>query len=238
MFRPGWKMTVFTALFAPLLFWLGTWQLEREQEKILLQQEYEAKQSATPVNADSIDWRRADLAFSNVQADGEFDNAHSFLLDNRVYEGKVGYELLSPFRTDSGLELLVNRGWIAQGATRAQLPAIRDIGGRVHIQGSVYVPLDKAFLLGEVEEMVSSSGPWVLQDIDIERIAAKLETQFAPYTIRLAPGSTGLEQANWQTVNMLPQKHRAYAVQWFAMLLVLIIMFVYFGFKNSHSDEG
>ena len=86
--------------------------------------------------------------------------------------------------------------------------------------------------------MVSSSGPWVLQDIDIERIAAKLETQFAPYTIRLAPGSTGLEQANWQTVNMLPQKHRAYAVQWFAMLLALIIMFVYFGFKNSHSDEG
>ena len=238
MFRPGWKMTVVTALFAPLLFWLGTWQLEREQEKILLQQEYEAKQSATPVDADSIDWRRADLAFSNVQADGEFDNAHSFLLDNRVYEGKVGYELLSPFRTDSGLELLVNRGWVAQGATRAQLPAIRDIVGRVHIQGSVYVPLDKAFLLGEIEEMVSSSGPWVLQDIDIERIAAKLETQLAPYTIRLAPGSTGLEQANWQTVNMLPQKHRAYAVQWFAMLLALIIMFVYFGFKNSHSDEG
>lgn len=236
MFHPGWKMTVFTLLFAPLLYWLGTWQLEREQEKILLQQEYEAKQSAAPINVDSIDWNRTDLAFTTVQADGEFDNTHSFLLDNRVYEGKVGYELLSPFRTDSGLELLINRGWIAQGPTRTALPAIREITGRARIQGSIYVPLDETFLLGDEEEMGANPGPWVVQDIDIGRIATKLDAGLAPYTVRLSPGSAGLEQANWQAINMLPEKHRAYAVQWFAMLTALIGMFIYFGFKNSQAD--
>ncbi|MCB1665357.1 MAG: hypothetical protein KDI28_06225, partial [Pseudomonadales bacterium] len=66
MFRPGWKMTAFTVLFAPLLFWLGNWQLAREQEKILLQQEYEAKQAADPLPVASVDWSQAGLGFTGV----------------------------------------------------------------------------------------------------------------------------------------------------------------------------
>lgn len=238
MFRPGWKMTLFTVLFAPLLFSLGSWQLVREQEKILLQQEYEAKQSAEPISADTLDWRQEGLGFTGVVADGTYDNEHVFLLDNRVHEGKVGYEVLSPFVTDLGTEILVNRGWIPQGRTRAELPSVREIRGRVHIQGSIYVPLDDAFLLGSEEEIGSDSGPSVVQDIDMSRIAGNLGVELAPYTVRLLPGSPGLEQANWQAVNMLPEKHRAYAVQWFAMLTALIGMFVYFGFKNPRMDQN
>lgn len=238
MFRPGWKMTAFTVLFAPLLFWLGNWQLAREQEKILLQQEYEAKQAADPLPVASVDWSQAGLGFTGVFTDGEYDNEHVFLLDNRVHEGKVGYELLSPFVTDSGLELLVNRGWIPLGRTRTELPSVREIHGRVHIQGSIYVPLEEAFRLGSEEEIVTGTGPRVLQDIDMGRIAESLDANMAPYTIRLLPGSPGLEQANWQAVNMLPEKHRAYAVQWFAMLTALIGMFIYFGFKNPRMDQS
>lgn len=238
MFRPGWKMTAFTVLLAPLLFWLGHWQLAREQEKILLQQEYEAKQAAEPISVASIDWSQDGLGFTGVSADGEYDNKHVFLLDNRIHEGKVGYEVLSPFVTDSGLELLINRGWIPSGPTRTELPTISEIVGRVHIQGSIYVPLEEAFRLGSEEEISTGTGPKVVQDIDMRRIADSLKTQIAPYTIRLLPDSPGLEQANWQAVNMMPEKHRAYAVQWFAMLTALIGMFIYFGFKNPRMDQS
>ena len=32
-FRPGWKMTLFTALLLPLVLSLGIWQLGRAEEK-------------------------------------------------------------------------------------------------------------------------------------------------------------------------------------------------------------
>ncbi len=56
----------------------------------------------------------ADPAFRRVHLYGQFDSAHSLLLDNRQRNGKVGIELLQPFQDRaSGLWLLVNRGWLS-----------------------------------------------------------------------------------------------------------------------------
>jgi cytochrome oxidase assembly protein ShyY1 len=55
----------------------------------------------------------ADPAFRRVRLHGQFDAAHSLLLDNRQRDGKVGVELLQPFQDQAaGLWLLVNRGWL------------------------------------------------------------------------------------------------------------------------------
>jgi surfeit locus 1 family protein len=69
-------------------------------------------------------------------------------------------------------------------------------------------------------------------------LSKDLAKDIAPYTVRLLENSIGLTQANWQAVNMLPEKHRAYAVQWFAMLFALITMFIYFGFKNPRLNQN
>lgn len=237
MFNPGWKMTIFTFAFAPLLFWLGQWQLDREQEKIQLQQTLEMRELAPPLPLDSIDWQRTDLAFLKVEATGQFDNGRVYLLDNKIHEGHVGYEVIDPFVTQGGQTILVNRGWIAQGASRSELPNIRKIDGLVTIQGSIYVPLDEVFRLNAVEEMPVNEGPKVIQSIEMDALSKDLAKDIAPYTVRLLDRSPGLEQANWQAVNMLPEKHKAYAVQWFAMLFALLAMFIYFGFKSPRMNR-
>jgi len=237
MFKPGWKMTLFTLAFAPLLFWLGLWQLDREQEKTMLQRDYELRTLAPAVALDEIDWQREDLGFLKVSAKGQFEAENVFLLDNKIHEGHVGYELIDPFVTEAGQTVLVNRGWIPQGASRSELPHIPVIEGPVEIIGSIYVPLEEPFLLNGVEENIVAQGPRVIQSIQIQPISAELEKKIAPYTVRLLDNSPGLEQANWQAVNMLPEKHRAYAVQWFAMLFALLVMFIYFGFKNPRLNR-
>jgi surfeit locus 1 family protein len=237
MFKPGWKMTLFTLAFVPLLFWLGLWQLEREQEKAQLQQDYELRTLAPAMPLETIDWQREDLAFLKVRAKGRFDNQRVYLLDNKVHEGQVGYELINPFETEAGQIVLVNRGWVAQGASRSELPSISAIEGLVEIQGSIYVPLDDVFLLNAIEESAVTEGPKVIQSIQIETLTTDLAKKLAPYTVRLIDNSTGLEQANWQAVNMLPEKHRAYAVQWFTMLFALIVMYIYFGFKSPRLNR-
>lgn len=237
MFNPGWKMTVFTLAFAPLLYWLGVWQLDREQEKAGLQQDYELRALAPPVELDTIDWQRADLGFLKVKAMGQFDAQSVFLLDNKIHDGKVGYELINPFVTQSGQTVLVNRGWIEQGASRSELPPIPTVVGMVEIQGSIYVPLDDVFVLNDIEESALNEGPKVIQSIRIDTLSTDLAKNLAPYTVRLLDASPGLTQTNWQAVNMLPEKHRAYAVQWFAMLFALLVMFIYFGFKNPRLNR-
>jgi len=231
-FKPGWKMTLFTLCLSPLLLWLGMWQLDREQEKIQLQTDYERRQEAVAVPLSSVDWGRSDLAFLKVAVDGHYDNEHAWLLDNRTHEGKIGYELLTPFQSSSGQWLVVNRGWIAAGATRNDLPNLNDISGEVRIQGVIHVPSAQPFMLGDDDAAYSGSWPQVIQSEDVQRMSASFGQSLLPYSIRLLPGSPGLEQSNWQAINMLPEKHRAYAVQWFTMLAVLLAMYIYFGLRH------
>lgn len=93
------------------------------------------------------------------------------------------------------------------------------------------------FLLSTVEETAIVEGPKVIQSVQIDTISADLAKKIAPYTVRLLSNSPGLLQANWQAVNMLPEKHRAYAVQWFALLFALLAMFIFFGFKNPRLNR-
>lgn len=232
-FRPGWKLTAFTLVFTPLLLWLGFWQLDREQEKITMQEDFDARTQRPAIALDSVDWNLPnELAYLKVNVAGAYDNEHSYLLDNRTYQGRVGYELISPFTAQSGMMILVNRGWIAQGATRAELPQIRPVDGQVTITATVYVPLEEPFLLSSKPESGQTTWPRVIQSIQVPQMEVELDRTLAPYTIRLQELSPGLEQSNWQTVNMAPEKHRAYAVQWFTMTFALLAMYTFFGFRH------
>jgi len=230
-FNPGWKMTLFTAFFCPLLFVMGQWQLEREQEKISLQARYDQRLAADSVVIESIDWNSDDLDFLRFNATGEFDNTHSFLLDNRTNSGRVGYELLTPFRLRENQILLVNRGWIPLGANREVLPSIDPVVGDVTIEASVYVPLGETFLLSSAQEL-GESWPRVVQSLDMDQLSETYGAPMLAYSSRLTERSVAAELIDWPVVNMAPEKHRGYAVQWFAMLAALIAMYIYLGFKS------
>lgn len=202
-----------------------------------MQADFEARTQKPAIALESVDWSRPDeLAYLKVSVTGAYDNEHSYLLDNRTYQGRVGYELISPFTAQSGMTILVNRGWIAQGATRAVLPQIRRVQGQVAIAATVYVPLEEPFLLSSTPESGQTTWPRVIQSIQVPQMERELDRTLAPYTIRLQEQSQGLEQSNWQTVNMAPEKHRGYAVQWFTMTFALLAMYIFFGFRHPATN--
>jgi len=57
---------------------------------------------------------------------------------------------------------------------------------------------------------------------------------FFPYQLRLDQDSPGALQTGWATVSVQPAKHTGYAVQWFVMALVLLLMTV---IANSNLAE-
>jgi len=236
-FSPGWKMTLFTGGFLPVLVTLGLWQLDRETEKIALQALYDFRQDSPAQPVSDIDWSETDLSYQKVQVTGQFDNERYFLLDNRIQGGRVGYEVLMPFISANGEPLILNRGWIAQGETRAQLPELEPVLERVSVVGSIYVPLSEPFMLSNIPETSASIWPLVVQKIDISEWSNLLELPLPPFSVRLAADSPGALQVDWQTINMLPEKHRGYAVQWFTMALALLVMYLYYGTRNPTNRE-
>ena len=235
LFSPGWKLSLFTAVLMPVLLWLGVWQLDREQEKVTMQAEHAARSAVPALAVQAVDWHSVELAYVRVDADGHYDNERSYLLDNRIFQGRAGYELLTPFTTKEGRHLLINRGWVGAGPTRNELPPLKAISGEVQITGTIYVPLAEPFLLSDVQEDHGTDWPRVIQSIRMDELSDQLGVTLHPYSVRLREGSPGLEQDNWPTVNMQPEKHRGYAVQWFAMATALLAMYIYFGFKHPAS---
>lgn len=232
-FRLDWKLTLLTALLLPLLLSLGFWQLRREDEKLALQEQYAARQRELPVALSALD-PQADLQYTQVEFSGEYDNTRHFLLDNRIHEGRPGYDLITPLVTAEDSVVFVNRGWLPQGATRAQLPVPPAVEGRVTLRGTVYVQVGTPFTLGAAES--DTRWPRVIQSLEPQRMAQAAgydAGRLFPYSVRLAEGAPGALVRDWPVVSTSPEKHRGYAVQWFAMAAALVALYLYYSTRSE-----
>lgn len=237
-FRFDWKLTLLTALLMPLTLALGVWQLQRGDEKEALQKMYDARAYAAAVPLAALDPQQ-DLQYRQVQLQGRFDNAHDFLLDNRSYQGQIGYELIEPFVMAGDKMVLVNRGWLAQGPSRQQLPTLMPVEGEVSLVGSVYQNVGTQLVLGP--ELETAGWPKVVETLDVKRmaeLAGILDTgKVFPHTVRLAEAMPGVLVRYWPVLSMSPERHRGYAVQWFLMATALVALYLYHSTKATNPTD-
>jgi cytochrome oxidase assembly protein ShyY1 len=59
-----------------------------------------------------------------VRATGHWDVGHQLLVRLRPFEGDVGFYVVTPFVTDTGPAVLVNRGWLPAGAGGLSVPHV------------------------------------------------------------------------------------------------------------------
>jgi surfeit locus 1 family protein len=59
-----------------------------------------------------------------------------------------------------------------------------------------------------------------------------MDEAFEPHIVRLDESSTAVLQTNWTAINMRPEVHRAYAVQWFVMASVLMFLYLFFSIRK------
>jgi surfeit locus 1 family protein len=237
-YRFDWKLSLLVLLLLPLCLRLGVWQLAREQEKLALQQSWEQRQREIPVELRSLA-TEGDLQYRQVWMEGRYDNEHVFLLDNRIHEGQVGFEVVQPFRTSQGETVFVNRGWLAAGVSRQDLPTPPVLEEAVRVQGSVYVPVGDALVLGQISP--GPEWPKLIQTLDIAELARlsgiEANDSLFGYSVRLAEATPGVLQRNWSVISTTPEKHRGYAVQWFAMAAALVLLYLYYSTRKPARNE-
>ena len=226
-----WRIALFTGLLLPLLIFLGFWQLQRADEKAQLAQTYEARRQLPAAAFDpEMAQQAADaLRYLPVNLQGSYLPGRDILLDNRIHQGRFGYQVVSPFRLAGSNDLvLVNRGWIEGDRSRQVLPEVPMVASTVVISGTVYVPPGEPYLLAE--QLYVDRWPLLLQALEMEKLAPLLAKTSAarlfPYVLRIDPEQAGALLVSWQVINVSPQKHQAYAVQWFAMAAALAALFI------------
>ncbi len=234
-FRPGIAPTLVVLALLPLLVFLGFWQLSRGEQKRVLLDSYAERQVAAPLTAGQL-LNVDQPAFRRVQLRGHLDGQHSLLLDNRVRDGQVGVELLQPFQDQaSGQWLLLNRGWLPWPSRRT--PPVFDTPEQtLDIQAWVYESPGATFQL----QADPQNAPWprLVTTVAPARLWAELGRQGFADEVRIAPGPAAYK-ADWPLIStgMGPEKHNAYAVQWFAMALALLGLYLYLGWHNAREKR-
>ncbi|SDS38034.1 Cytochrome oxidase assembly protein ShyY1 [Pseudomonas asplenii] len=234
-FRPGVAPTLVVLLLLPLLVSLGFWQLHRSEQKRLLLDSYAQRRTAEPLSVEQLHGN-PDPAFRRVRLRGQFDTEHSYLLDNRMRNGRIGVELLQPFHDQaSGLWLLVNRGWLPWPQRRT--PVLFNTPGQaLNIDAWVYVAPGATFQLQA--DPAGAAWPRLVTAIEPDKLWTELGREGFAYELRQAPGP-GSYETDWPVVaeGMGPEKHLGYAVQWFAMGLALFGLYLYLGWHNAREKR-
>lgn len=222
-FWPGWVPTLLVLLFLPVLIGLGFWQLSRAEEKTALLAQQQAQRLSAPVPLSELA-PDAGSAYRRVRLQGRFDAAHGLLLDNRTQAGQVGVEVLQPFLDQaSGLWVLVNRGWLPWPDRRNPV-VFATPDSSLSLTAWVYVPLGVPFQLHG--RPASSDWPRLITRVQPSDLWEQLDRTGFPYQLRLEPGPAAF-RVDWPVVAMSPDKHRGYAVQWFALAAALCGLYIY-----------
>lgn len=220
-FNFDWRASLLVVILLPVVVSLGFWQIERADEKRRLQSLFDDRQKLGAVAIETLA-DDADLRFQPVSLTGQFLNDKTAFLDNRVYQRRFGYEIITPFQLAGSEQIvLVNRGWLEGDSSRRSLPHVETIKGEVALSADIYVPQGEMMVLAED---ANSGWPGVIQSIDIDEIQGLLGRPIFPYSVRLRAGNPGSYKAYWKIVNMQPEKHTGYAVQWFAMAIMLLFI--------------
>jgi surfeit locus 1 family protein len=205
----------------------GNWQQARMHAKEALRAQFDAAARAEPVALASLkagaDWPA--LRYRRIFAIGEYLAPRQILIDNRVHEGRAGYQVVTPMAVDDGGVVLVNRGWIPQGASRSVLPIAVPPAGRVAVQGRLAVPAAGYFEL----RTEAPAGP-VWQNLDPGRFAAATGIEVLPVVVEAtaAPVPDDGLVRDWPAPDFGIEQHRIYMVQWYAFALLAGILWLWF----------
>lgn len=242
--RVPWRLGLLSLVFVLLFVRLGVWQLHRADEKSGLLERYAVARSLPPLAAHQLRDPAQLVRGRQVRLHGRFLEARSVLLDNRILDGRVGVELLQVFVDDDAGHVLVNRGFVPIGPTRALpvLPAVP--AAPVTIMARIYVAERPTVVLRE--DVAPARWPWLVQAIDLQRLQEHMDVPLLPVRLRLTASSPGALPRNWVPVTLRPQTHVGYAVQWFALAAAVCVLWLSLAWRamtrasarNRHDHDG
>jgi surfeit locus 1 family protein len=235
--RPSWLALALTLAGIALFARLGFWQYERMLEKqamldavatiLAARKPVSLLQAADPARTGAYDW---------AAGSGTFADMGPLLLDNQMRNGHPGVRVYRVFYPDDASPqarpdnaLMIDLGWVPLQGDRALPKLPFPIANHVEVRGLLAPPPSSGMSLGMGIEQ--RDNVWLLTRMDLAAIRHALGARppaLAPRVLRLDPAlPIGYERDLDVLPNTLPpERHLGYAVQWFALALAALAIFV------------
>jgi len=229
IFRPSIKLSLALALLAFVFLRLGFWQLERKAEKTRLFEQFD-NAPTRQIGPALLQGRR----FTRVEAYGHYDPARHVLLDNKIFNGRAGVHVLTPFMLQDGRQILVNRGWLPLPPDRRSLPQVHSDDELRIIRGRLNTPSTGGPRIGDADTLVRDNWPQLVTYLDLDSVAEVLDVPLEPWLLQLDPqDDSGFEDRQWRAAFMGPEIHSAYAFQWFSIAAATLIIWITLGVRRA-----
>jgi cytochrome oxidase assembly protein ShyY1 len=235
-FSASLPMTLLTIVLLALFFSLGNWQWNRGADKRVLWDRFE--RAAAPVYSARAPDVDALPRYSRIAFSGRYRPERQFLLDNRINNGRPGYEVLTPATTSDGRWVLINRGWIPFSGYRDRLPDVSMHGaGTATISGYVDELPSAGLASGRAAPAASVPGenwPKLTSYPTHAELEAALGEKLARRIVLLDRGVTGYGDyvRSWSPGGLSPDRHFSYAIQWWGFALVLLVLYFGLNFRK------
>lgn len=217
--RKNTALIILYVLGLSLLSGLSLWQYQRGIEK----QEIAAIAANTNeliVSEAPPDW--GDYVYRQSLIKGQWSGSRSFILENRIYRQRVGFEVLTPFKlSGDNAWVLVNRGWVATAEEASSMV----VPGPTRLAGVLYLP-EKGVALGDSilpEALQSDQWPKKSLYIDLPVFSKALGKELVPAMLVLKEDDPSSFVRIWKAAVLPAAKHFGYAVQWLGLAITFLI---------------
>ncbi len=228
LLTPKWvALTVVALLLQPAFWELSQWQWRRLHQRETYNAVIIKNQALEPAPLEEIistgsqattidktyEWRRIDVV-------GTWLTNKQVLVRKQTYESNLGFWVITPFESTSGLTILVNRGWIAATDSALSTPSVQSPpNGLVEILGRtrIVTPRTKTRPADLPMKQVDGVHPdevlpstELVSNAYLELTASTPESRTSDLQPILAPEVT-------------EGPHRSYALQWIFFAIMTLI---------------
>jgi len=219
---------------------LGFWQIDRADQKNVLNSNYTDRQQEAIIVLDKnnvID-EKSSLLWRKVEFEGSFINKQNIILDNQIFNQIAGFNIITPFKIKGSDSLvLVNRGWHPNLKNRETLPIINEISDERILQGHIASFPVSGIKLGKNNIETLNSQIFRFQRLDTAELNYFFSAKMMPYMIYLDPIIDKELYGNFKLPAPDSQKNYGYAFQWFAFAITLLIIFIRLSMKRKSNGK-
>lgn len=230
-FRPGFWLTAFAVPAFAVLIALGVWQVERREWKHALLDRIAAESAAPPRDlVEVLTGPEEARAYAHVEADGVLDASKGVHLFAPTGQGGADYRVIAPLDYGDGRVILVDLGTMTEAEKKALTgPVPAAVGGEIHVQGILRPSESPGWTTAAPD---TKANRWYVRDVPA--IAAAFGLKDVPLFVLQSetPNAGGVPRPVAFRPD-LADNHLAYAVTWFSLALILLVIFVLLGRRQG-----
>ena len=221
MTRRGAALAVLLAAAVCLLTGLGFWQLYRGHQKRALIETYRQALQAAPSALDRSVTATAPDHWQPVTLKGHFIAERTLLLDNQSQGERTGYDVWTAFRTGDGGLAIVDRGWLPY-AEHPQVPPVDS--APLELRG-LWRDLPVPGFRFKTDNCSGQGWPRQVDYPTAEDLRCLLaEAPLPGLVLQSTDTRDGLVRDWHPSPGFPPERHYAYAAQWFGLAIALLVL--------------